>query len=449
MKKTWKLALCGLMLAGAMNAQVATLPNDYESEFYTGWHTLPRTFSTDGTAKLLSSDISEEGGNGIINIYNSSFNIEHSFEIVPQVFHWKHVVERRAYVEVPGRLLTADFSNYGEEWLNWWNNADRDEKISFVVSESHYNSKIFGEELRYDYPDSDSIYTDDKGDIYSLLFKEYYDYISGNYFKHTIGYFVISGTTAKFQYIDNKQTGEWVVSESETRESESFNYTTTISHVVNIDDDLAHELERPLIVTQNIFNTDEKYEYIKDKYTTYSNRLVGEEDTDGDGITDVRAFESGREYAGFEIVSEDGNVIASFNATDDNYGSLTLIQWEGKRYLGFSVYDDDEGSENFHIYKINPNGSGITRASSTAFMHILPAMPKKNTSVTVEFGEESVKKGGQLMITDMNGRTVYRNAVAPGETSVRVPLRRMESGVYNVTLTNDGKKVETSKLIVR
>ena len=82
-------------------------------------------------------------------------------------------------------------------------------------------------------------------------------------------------------------------------------------------------------------------------------------------------------------------------------------------------------------------------------MHILPAMPRKNTSVTVEFGEESVKKGGQLMITDMNGRTVYRNAVAPGETSVRVPLRRMESGVYNVTLTNDGKKMETSKLIVR
>lgn len=448
MKKTLKLALCGLMLAGAMNAQVATLPNDYELEFEENWGTLPKAFSTDGKAKLISADILEEGGNVKINIYNSSFNIEHSFNIVPQTFRTRHIEERRAYVEVPGRLLTADFSNYGEEWLNWWNNADQYEKISFVVSESHYNSKIFGEELRYDHPDSDSIYTDDKGDIYSLLFKEYYDYSSDNYLKHTIGYFVISGTTAKFQYIDNKQTGEWVVDESETREGERFNYMTEIWNVVNIDDDWAYEIERPLLVTQNIFNTDGKYEYLRHKYTTYSNRLVGENDTDGDGITDVRVFESGYECVGFEIVSEDGNVITSFGVNAYDFEGVTLITWDGKRYLGFTAYDEDYNSS-YQIYEINPNGSGITRASSAAFMHILPAMPKKNTSVTVEFGEESVKKGGQLMITDMNGRTVYRNAVAPGETSVRVPLRRMESGVYNVTLTNDGKKMETSKLIVR
>ena len=67
----------------------------------------------------------------------------------------------------------------------------------------------------------------------------------------------------------------------------------------------------------------------------------------------------------------------------------------------------------------------------------------------MELDEESVKDGGQLMITDMNGRTVYNNAVAPGETSVQVPLRRMASGAYNVTLLNRGKKVESSKLIIR
>lgn len=439
MKKTWKLALCGLMLAGAMNAQVATLPNDYELEFEENWGTLPKAFSTDGKAKLISADILGEGGNVKVNIYNSSFNIEHSFDIVPQTFQTKHIEERRAYVEVPGELEDKTFRISKQEW---WSTGSQEDKIAYIMG----NLYDFIEFSSYYSFDRDSIYTDKNGDTYIYLIDHIDEYESFlGEMDLTIGYFILSETTVKFQPIYNKPIGEWVVDESETREGEMLNYMTEIWNVVNIDDDWAYEIERPLLVTQNIFNTDGKYEYLRYKYTTYSNRLVGENDTDGDGITDVRAFESGYECVGLEVVSEDGNVIASFVDIGDI--SADLILWEGKRYLGFSVYGEDNDS--YQIYEITPNGSGITRASSAAFMHILPAMPKKNTSVTVEFGEESVKKGGQLMITDMNGRTVYRNAVAPGETSVRVPLRRMESGVYNVTLTNDGKKMETSKLIVR
>ena len=442
MKKTWKLALCGLMLAGAMNAQVATLPNDYDGYFEEDWGTLPKSFSTDGKAKLISADILGERGNVKINIYNSSFNIEHSFDIAPQVFQSKHVGERRAFVEVPGEWMIANLANNDAEWMNWWNNASSYEKTEYVW---YGRYQIFGEFPNIDYYTGDSIYTDTNGDIHFYLIQEDWDYFSGQFVKFVRGHFVISGTTVKFQPIAYTRTGEWVIDENETREGEWLNYMTDIWNVVNIDADWAYEMERPLLATQNIFNTDEKYEYLRYKITTYSNRLAGETDTDGDGIADVRAFESGYEYVGLEVVSEDGNVIASFDIGDVE--SPSLILWEGKRYLGFNVYGEDNDS--YQIYEINSNGSGITRASSAAFMHILPAMPKKNTNVTVELGEESVKNGGQLMITDMNGRTVYRNAVAPGETSVRVPLRRMESGVYNVTLTNKGQKVETSKLIIR
>ncbi len=443
MKKTWKLALCGLMLAGAMNAQVATLPNDYDGYFEENWGTLPKSFSTDGKAKLISADILGERENAKINIYNSSFNIEHSFDIAPQVFQSKRVGERRAFVEVPGEWMIANLANNDAEWMNWWNNASSYEKMDYVL----YNMyKIFEEFPYLDYHYRDSIYTDTNGDIHFYLLQDEYDYFSGQYIEFVRGHFVISGTTVKFQPTAYTRTGEWVVDENETREGEWLNYMTDIGNVVNIDADWAYEMERPLLATQNIFNTDEKYEYLRYKITTYSNRLVGEGDTDGDGIADVRAFESGYEYVGLEVVSEDGNVIASVDVGDVE-GGCDLILWEGKRYFGFDVYN----GENFEyqIYEINPNGNNITRVSSQAFMHILPAMPRKNTSVTVELGEESVKNGGQLMITDMNGRTVYRNAVDPGETSVRVPLRRMASGVYNVTLTNKGQKVETSKLIIR
>lgn len=542
MKKTLKLALCDLMLAGAMNAQVATLPEGYYDYFRRG--TLPKAFSSDGKAKFLATEELEEDGNVKIHIYNSSFNAEHSFEAIPQRLTEKKVTELRAVVATPGELVTLNTAKieifkqptWGQttpekriEWLRheynladllrnqqdyriYWHrdsiytdtngnvyiylindNLDEVEKIvgtcvlngetlkfqpttsgEFAIINTEYiymngyniswdqanqEEKIEwlrqnGSNFLYDYDfenpyyiswDRDSIHTDTNGDVYMYLIKRYYDYSAEYEVERAIGAFVLSGETLKFQPITYPRTGEWEV--VDTDEYEGINHINFLEDVIDINNDWGHEIfEHPLIATQTLFNADSKYEYIRYKQVAYSNRAGAGWDTDGDAIPDKREVWSGYDRAGIEIVSEDGNVIGSFDV-DGEISETELILWGEKRYLGFSVYGEDNDS--YQIYEINPNGSGITRASSAAFMHILPAMPKKNTSVTVEFGEESVKNGGQLMITDMSGHTVYRNAVAPGETSVRVPLRRMASGVYNVTLTNDGKKVETSKLIVR
>ena len=438
MKKTLKLALGALMMAGAVNAQVATLPNgyyDYE------WGVLPKLFSSDGKGKLVATEYSGEGSNIKVNVYNSSFNVEHSFEIVPHITTSKTVTERRAYEAVPGELLTGDVTIFGEEFVNdYWNNSNINEKIN-LVSTSSNKARLFGRDFDT-YCDRDSVYTDDKGDIYCYLFGEVY--INGSYDESIIGYYIISGTTVKYQFIDNKRTGEWEVVEVDEYTGE--NYMSAMWNMMNIDDDWSYELGEPLIVTQTLFNADAKYEYLRDKRVSYSDRITYENDNDGDGIVDYRTISSGYDFAGYEVVSEDGNVIASFDV--DDVDGKYLILWGGKRYLGFNVYGDNNGYS-FLIYEINSNGSGITRASSEAFMHILPAMPRKNTTVTVELGEESAKNGGQLMITDMKGRTVYTTPVAPNETSVQVPLRRMASGVYSVTLMNRGQKIENSKLIIR
>lgn len=438
MKKTLKLALCGLMLAGAANAQVATLP---EGNYDFGYGILPKTFSSDGKTKFIVPEELGERGNTKIHIYNSSFNVEHSFEVIPQKNTSKTVIEHRALVATPGEYVTIDPNRIEYTWIDWglgaWSQASQEEKVEGLkrvmdeISDGLFDWS--------DYNDKDYVYTATNGDVYFYLHN---DYTYDDVLLTTI--VVLSGTTVKYQPISYQRTGEWEVVDTEEYEYE--NDMIAIYDVFNFDSDWSYDLTSPLVATQTLFNTDAKYEYIRYKYVTYSNQVSYEEDTDGDAIPDKREIRSGYETAGIEVVSEDGNVIASFDVGGD-VGDVDLILWEGKRYFMLDVYND--GNDECQIYEINPNGSGITRASSAAFMHILPAMPKKNTSVTVELGEESVKNGGQLMITDMSGRTVYRNAVAPGETSIRVPLNRMASGVYNVTLTNKGQKVEGSKLIIR
>lgn len=438
MKKTLKLALCGLMLAGATNAQVVTLP---EGNYDFGYGILPKTFSSDGKTKFIAPEELGEDGNTKIHIYNSSFNVEHCFEVIPQKITSKTVTEMRAYEPVYGESLNGDLATRlgVEGMLIWWNSASVDEKMSFAWDNIH----TFWYWDINDYYE-DSVYIDSKGDVYTYYIYDYYDHESRQELTLITGYMVLSGTTVKYQPINYLRTGEWEVVDTEEYEYE--NDMTAIFEVFNFDSDWSYELSSPLVATQTLFNTDAKYEYIRYKQVAYSNHVGEGWDTDGDAIPDKRNIRSGYECVGIEVVSEDDNVIASFDVGGD-VEDVDLILWEGKRYFMLDVYND--GNYECQIYEINPNGSGITRASSAAFMHILPAMPKKNTNVTVELGEESVKNGGQLMITDMSGRTVYCNAVAPGETSVQVPLRRMASGVYSVTLMNRGQKIENSKLIIR
>lgn len=207
-------------------------------------------------------------------------------------------------------------------------------------------------------------------------------------------------------------------------------------------------------LTQTLFNTDAKYEYAYTRRTFVEERE--EKDRDGDGDIDYVKIERSSRCEGVDILSENGDIVASYTFSEKAKEANAFVEgisgliFKEKKYLAFHMEDYDNGEYWYEIYPISENGSQVTRISDNhALMRLIPAMPRKNTSVTVEFGEESVKDGGELMITDMNGRTVYRNAVAPGETSVKVPLRRMVSGIYNVTLTNEGQKVETSKLIIR
>ena len=428
------MALCGLMLAGAANAQVATL-NVALNE---SWSVLPAKFSADSKSKILSPITSEDEDNLRVNVYNSTFNIEHTMDIKVQKITEKTVTERRAYVAEYGEPqiidITETFDISMEEW-NAFNQEDRIEILKIDKGTRGLRLQIL----------TDSIHTDLNGNVYVYHLRNI-----DSSLEVSLPYevYILSGTTVTYQQITQQKTGEWEV--IRVREYDYSVSLPEIWSITNLDNETIHDYcDQSLLATQTLFNEDEKYEHLRYKYEPYSH-VVQEIDESCDGIIDERVTESGYKCVGMEVVSEDGNVIVTIGGGEGNdYEGAGLIIWEGKRYLYTELYNSEDDSYYSHIYEINPTGNSITRASSAAFMHILPAMPKKNTSVTVELGEESVKNGGQLMITDMNGRTVYRNAVAPGETSVKVPLRRMASGVYHVTLTNNGQKVETSKLIVR
>lgn len=435
MKKFMKLTMFSLLMAGGAQAQVATIPEIWQP-VDVGICALPKAYSTDGKAKLVYYESLEEGGNIKINVYNSSFNVEHSFEVAPQSLVSKTVTEKRAIVSTP----VGDFEYFEPSYISidngWW------ETETITQAE---RIEVLKHNARYLWGDSAYTETVQKGDDVYLYYYGRNRYTTGQ--TSLNGIFLLNGTTLKVQNMDNFfKTGEWEI----TDESEYTNeyYLDVIWNSYDLDNGDNLEQGLPLLVTQTFFNTDAKYEYLRYKYVE-THSIEDEADTDSDGIIDKRYVRDGYKCVGIEVVSEDGNVLTSFDVGE--IYSPEILLWGGKRYINIEVSSDssDDYSHYNAFYEINPTGNSVTRVSAENFMHILPAMTRKNTTVTVELGEESAKNGGSLVITSMNGRTVYQQMVAPGETSVQVPLRRLSSGAYNVTLLNRGQKVESSKLIIR
>ena len=247
-----------------------------------------------------------------------------------------------------------------------------------------------------------------------------------------------------------KYTGEWV-KEEELYSSEILDYMVPI-HIGQIFDPEDVSL---LFATQTFFNNDEEWEFLRpvfteaidpDSYYTY------EKDRDNDGEIDYKQTRYVNKMNLYEVVSEDGDVLTTIAVPEADYYNPLAIQWDGETYFGVSITEiDQEGDDcyNMVIYSIDKNSSSVKKMASTPAMRAIPALAERNSTVNVTLDAETAKNGGELVITDSNGRTVGRSYVEAGQTSVPVTTDRMGSGVYNITLTEKGQKVENARIIVK
>ena len=123
-----------------------------------------------------------------------------------------------------------------------------------------------------------------------------------------------------------------------------------------------------------------------------------------------------------------------------------LSQFRGdyiEEYYGY------EYTNSWNIYLIEKETNSVRKVNAAPLMSVMPVLAERNSTVNVTLDAETAKNGGELIITDSNGRTVGRSYVEAGQTSVPVTTDRMGSGVYNITLTEKGQKVENARIIVK
>lgn len=261
---------------------------------------------------------------------------------------------------------------------------------------------------------------------------------------HPVKYFSLRDKTLTINHLEYEltYTGEW---RSYTEDLSDFDLNDVLISPIHVGQTVIEDAY--FCATQTLFNNDSKWEFIRPiykerQYNSFTN------DRDGDGREDYKRTEYDNSLIGYEVVSEDGSILASIEVKEGELlDNPIVIHWGDDVFLGVHVREDRHYTT--IIYSIDKKTNSIKKVATSPTMHVNPAFIHRNSTVNVTLDAEIVKQGGELIITDSNGRTIARNHVEAGQTIVPVNTHRMSSGVYNITLTEKGQKVENARIVVK
>lgn len=213
-------------------------------------------------------------------------------------------------------------------------------------------------------------------------------------------------------------------------------------------------------VSQTLFNSDEGFEYILPKYKLSANGNVGGSYVingggDTEQITTQRSVVISEQkelaLAGFQVLSEDGNVVSDITFDGDFEGSIDLdcafvITIGNTTYLAFDGYSNGQSSTIF--YKIDRSTSSIQKVKmAPSTMKLTPTVVNSGSTINVNFGDDNVK-GSDLVVVSASGAAVQTYHVPAGQTSAQIQANT-SAGMYCISRLQKNKAAETKKIIVK
>lgn len=205
-----------------------------------------------------------------------------------------------------------------------------------------------------------------------------------------------------------------------------------------------------VLLTQNFFNNDDKYEYLMPICNPTTEET--EYDYDGDGINEKKSVRYDYDRIGFKVMSQSGREAAKFilpsgynHATSD----VIFMVMDNERYLLVEAYPERSNYNTaFLAYKVDAATSSVRQMSAPIHIGVTPRVARRSEPVTVTFGDEG-KTSRRVKVTGMNGSTVIAESVAAGETATTIDTSALSQGVYVVTVEDGEKVVENCKIVIR
>lgn len=425
---------------------------------------IPGTYMKDGSAAIYFSEdeYGYDASNSKATIYDFDLNLKKSFDI--STFQPYTITESRA---TTGTTVLRR-SNY-EQKMTW----DEAPSCSDMLSRKQYFAqKIYDDNSRYDPTITvesilnkltirqDSIFFVSRNEQYSFYFVEQGLYLAPN------NWF---GTYSSC-YTDEIPVykGEW---SSQTANASPLRnlYVSHCYDVANLNDWNGGVF---LPFSQTFFNDDDKFEYIRYigeiseggdgsggniSYEEQNPFGITSTDRDGDGEVDYRSTFYGVHYKGFEVVTEDGDVLYTFKCPYENvHGDLNILFYKSNDNILVEMnFDRIDGKDDYGydiyvntsiFFRIDKKTNGVTQVKEENNYSIYPNPAKSGTPINVSLPLSN--KGRTIEVVNMGGSKVISKKVAPNETTIQIPTSNLNQGAYIISL-NNGNFVKSKKIIVQ
>ena len=212
------------------------------------------------------------------------------------------------------------------------------------------------------------------------------------------------------------------------------------------------------MLTQTLFNEDNQYEYIHFIGGEYKRGYAPNEP---EMDCDDRDYKTRTVYchatcAGFEVLSETGSSLCTvtFPSTFKVslwHGTVNLIKLDNVYYLSVTgdLSDEEQG---ILLYKIDRNNSGasVQQVSAPIRIGAYPNPAKTDQTINIQLtGENAGKAQTELLITDIQGKTVGRHIIPAGQLQATVSTKHFAPGMNIIDILQNGKSVGTEKVIVK
>ena len=209
------------------------------------------------------------------------------------------------------------------------------------------------------------------------------------------------------------------------------------------------------VMSQTLFNNDDKYEII---VPVYGGEAIYQE-----GNSSTRIVYKNYVATSLNIVSETGEVLHTLEAGENQFicldeGNIYIVKIGNKTYISLPIGDitPDSWGEWFYRYSFyrwyeickETNSVNFVRETRGS-MNIRPTVANRDEQITITLNDENSNAARELIITGVNGQLVDRRDIPAGENTVTVSAAMMRSGMYNFTLQKKGEIMDNGKVIVK
>lgn len=214
-------------------------------------------------------------------------------------------------------------------------------------------------------------------------------------------------------------------------------------------------------LSQTLFNDDEMFEYVMPKYKLSAQGNVSSSDIYSvidyaekivTTRTSVISEQSELALAGFQVVSENGDVVSDIVFDGGFEGSVDaktayVITIGDMVYLAFDGYGNGQQSTIF--YKIDKSQVCPVQKAKTAMASMRLALTTVNSGapITVAFGDGN-GQGSDIVMTSSAGVRVKAFHVPAGQTSAQIRVN-VPAGIYCVSRLQKDRIYETKKIAVK